>query len=208
MKILNVFNDYLEKGGEANSIEAIVDSLSQILNIERCDFTSADWMGSDAPWMWQQAIWMIRNPKSLRKIRDYQCKFKADAWLVHNVLPVGSAAIYPEAKHLGLPIIQYIHNFRPFSVSGYLWACDRLAPDGLSKNYWQEIRCGAWQNSRLKTAWLALVLSLGHKLGWWRSVKAWIAISDFMRGKFISAGIPAEKIFTLRHYWRPSPDSS
>src|SRR6202011_2417640 len=43
-------------------------------------------------------------------------------------------------------------------------------------------------------------------LGWYRAIKAWIAPSDFMREKFISAGIPANDIFTLRHFWRPMPD--
>jgi glycosyltransferase involved in cell wall biosynthesis len=146
---------------------------------------------------------MIRNPESLRKLRACERSFKSDVWLVHNVLPVGSFAIYSEAKRLGIPVIQYIHNFRPFSVSGYLWAGGHLAPGGLSKNYWEEVRAGAWQNSRGKTAWLAFVLLLTHALGWWRGVKAWIAISDFMRQKFISAGVPGEKIFTLRHFWKP-----
>jgi glycosyltransferase involved in cell wall biosynthesis len=149
---------------------------------------------------------MIRNPENLRKLRACERSFKSDVWLVHNVLPVGSVAIYPEAKRLSIPVIQYIHNFRPFSVNGYLWAGDRLATGGPSKNYWQEIRHGAWQNSHRKTAWLAFVLLLSHALGWWRSISAWIAISDFMRQKFISAGVPPEKIFTLRHFWRPTSE--
>jgi len=203
MKILNIFNHYVEKGGEAQAVEAISEALSQISDLERCEFFSSDWIRSEAPAKWKQALWMIRNPESLRKLRGCERSFKSDVWLVHNVLPVGSTAIYPEAKRLGVPVIQYIHNFRPFSVNGYLWAGDRLAPGGLSKNYWQEIRHGAWQNSRGKTAWLALVLLLSHALGSWRGVKAWIAISDFMRQKFISAGVPPEKIFTLRHFWKP-----
>jgi glycosyltransferase involved in cell wall biosynthesis len=67
---------------------------------------------------------------------------------------------------------------------------------------------GAWQDSRLKSAWFAFVLTLGHHLGWWRNVRAWIAISEFMRGKFIEAGLPSEKIFTLRHFWRPQVASA
>ena len=208
MKILNIFNHYVEKGGEAQAVEAISEALSRISDLERCEFFSSDWIRSEAPPKWKQALWMIRNPESLRKLRGCERSFKSDVWLVHNVLPVGSTAIYPEAKRLGVPVIQYIHNFRPFSVNGYLWAGDRLAPGGLSKNYWQEIRHGAWQNSRGKTAWLALVLLLSHALGSWRGVKAWIAISDFMRQKFISAGVPPEKIFTLRHFWTSKSEGS
>jgi glycosyltransferase involved in cell wall biosynthesis len=203
VKILNIFNHYLEQGGEAFAVDAISASLSQVVDVERCDFSSADWVGENAPALWKQAIWTLRNPVSLNKVCERQRHFKADAWLIHNVFPVGSAAIYPEAKRLGIPIIQYIHNFRPFSVSGYLWADNRIAAGGLSKNYWQEIRYGAWRGSRPKTAWLALVLSLSQTLGWWRNIKTWIAISDFMRNKFISAGVPAKDIFTLRHFCKP-----
>jgi glycosyltransferase involved in cell wall biosynthesis len=203
VKILNVFNHYLEQGGEAAAVKDISESLSRVLRLESCDFFSAEWVGAGAPAFWKQALWMFRNPASLERICEHQRQFKADAWLVHNVFPVGSASIYLKAKQLGVPIIQYIHNFRPFSVSGYLWADNRVAAGGLSKNYWQEIRYGAWQNSRAKTAWLAFILALTHRLGWWCNVKTWIAISDFMRDKFISAGIPAERIFRLRHFWKP-----
>jgi glycosyltransferase involved in cell wall biosynthesis len=208
VKILSIFNQYLERGGEEVAVESINRSLSHIVDCESCNFSSANWVGANAPAIWKQAIWTLRNPASLRKIREHQLRFKPDLWLVHNVLPVGSLAIYPEAKRLGIPVIQYVHNFRPFSVNGYLWAGDRLAPGGLSKNYWEEVRSGAWQNSRVKTAWLASVLLLSHALGWWRSIGTWIAISDFMRQKFISAGVPAKKIFTLRHYWKPKQESS
>src|ERR1700730_16015744 len=197
MKILSIFNHYLEKGGEAQAVEAIYESLSQILDLEKCEFFSSDWIGPTASAKWKQALWMIRNPESLRKLRKCERSFKSNVWLVHNVFPVGSVAIYSEAKRLGIPVIQYIHNFRPFSVSGYLWAGNRVAPGGLSKKYWQEVRAGAWQNSRGKTAWLAFVFLLSDVLGSWRSVRAWIAISDFMREKFVSAGVPSEKIFTL-----------
>jgi glycosyltransferase involved in cell wall biosynthesis len=205
VKILNIFNHYLEQGGEARAVEAISKSLSQVVDLERCDFFSTDWVGANAPAFWKQAIWMLHNPASLKKIRQWQHRFKPGLWLVHNVFPVGSAAIYSEAKRLDVPIIQYVHNFRPFSVNGYLWAGDRLALGGLKKNYWQEIRYGAWQNSRAKTAWLACALWLMHARRLWDSVKAWIALSHFTRDKFISAGVPAEDIYTLRHFWKLRP---
>ena len=205
MKILSIFNHYLERGGEEIAVEAICDSLAGIAELERCDFSSTDWTGPNAPTRWQQARWMFRNPESLKKISERQRQFKPDVWLVHNVFPVGSAAIYREAISCGVPIIQYLHNFRPFSVNGYLWANNHIAAGGLRRNYWEEIRHGAWQNSRLKTAWFALILSLMHARGCWESVKAWIAISDFVRNKFIAAGIPPENIFTLRYFWKPEP---
>jgi glycosyltransferase involved in cell wall biosynthesis len=208
VRILSVFNHYVEHGGEAIAVEAIYSALSQVYEVEKCEFRSEDWLGSEAPPKWKQALWMMRNPQSVKKLRDAHAHFHPDFWLVHNVFPVASGAVYSEARRLGVPLIQYVHNFRPFSVNGYLWAGDRLAAGGLSKNYWQEIYAGAWQHSRAKTAWLAAILLWGHTAGWWRGVRTWIAISEFMRQKFISAGVPAADIFTLRHYWKPKETRS
>jgi len=205
MKVLNIFNHYLESGGEASVVQAIGDSLSTMLELRTCEFFSADWVGANAPPFWKQAIWMLRNPHSLAKLRHIQESFQADTWLVHNVFPSGSAAVYPEAQRLKVPIIQYVHNFRPFSVNGALWAGNRIQPGGLSGKYWAEIRYAAWQNSRLKTAWLAIVLSLMQRMNWLSSVKAWVAISRFVCEKFIAAGIRNEDIFVLRHFWKPRP---
>ncbi|MBA3606934.1 MAG: glycosyltransferase family 4 protein [Chthoniobacterales bacterium] len=202
MKVLSVFNHYLERGGEARAVASINDSLDKVADVAACEFASADWIGRGAPPRWQQALRMIRNPASVRKLRDLQQSAAADLWLVHNVFPVGSGAVYSEAKRLQVPVVQYLHNFRPFSVNGYLWAGRQIAPQGLRKNYWPEIRAGSWQNSRVRTAWFAFVLRWGHALGWWRGVKAWIAVSNFMRERFIEAGVPAQDIFALRHFWR------
>ncbi|MEQ1850406.1 MAG: glycosyltransferase family 4 protein [Chthoniobacteraceae bacterium] len=202
-RLLQVFNHYLESGGEEASVHRIFDLLSSSMEIHRCAFESRAWKGTGAPPEWRQAILMIRNPAALEILRREHEAAEADAWLVHNVFPVGSAAIYRAALKRRVPIIYYIHNFRPFSVNGYLWAGDKVATGGLRRNFWKEIRHGSWQDSVAKTAWLAFVLTLMHQLGWFKAVKAWVAISDFMREKFIEAGVPRDDVFTVRHSWRP-----
>lgn len=203
VRLLSVFNRYLESGGEEFAVARIRDLAASAMNVHECVFESSTWRGADAPPAWSQALRMICNPDSLRTLRVEHAANRPDAWLVHNVFPVGSAAIYREALTRRVPVIHYIHNFRPYSVNGYLWAGDELAPGGLRKNFWQEIRHGAWQDSVVKTTWFAFVLKLMHRLRWFRGVKAWVAISDFMRDKFIEAGVPAADIFTVRHAWRP-----
>src|SRR3954471_12500977 len=179
-KILSVFSEYLQPGGEAEGIAQICSTIAEIAEVKECRFSSADWVGSRAPNVVSQALRMVRNPESLTKLREMQSNFAPNVWLVHNVFPVGSAAIYPEAERLGVPIIQYLHNFRPFSVNGYLWAGGKVAAGGLQGSFWEETRHGAWQGSRLKTAWFAFVLKYLRFRGW-PSVRAWIAISEFVR---------------------------
>ncbi len=203
--ILSIFNRYLERGGEETAVEQIGAALERQpdwFTHQQLLFESAEWKREPAPPAWKQAAWMFRNPQSLSRLRAAHAAARADCWVLHNVFPVGSAAIYAEARRLGVPIVQFIHNFRPFSVNGYLWDGERLAPEGLHGSFWAEIRAGAWQGSRAKTAWFAFVLKMTRWLGWWRSVRAWIAISEFMRERFIEAGVAPETIFTLRHFHR------
>jgi glycosyltransferase involved in cell wall biosynthesis len=148
---------------------------------------------------------MIHNPVSLQKLRQLHEKERAEAWIVQNAFPNGSAAIYREAKRKRIPLIQYIHNFRPFALS-YLQTNDLETFPHRSRMYLKEIARGSWQNSRIKTAWFATVLTIAHLFKWFDAITAWIAVSDFMRDQFIHAGVPAEKIFALRHFWRPIAD--
>ena len=199
--ILQVFNRYLEYGGE----EAWFNTLTSELDLPACVFQSSDWRGANAPPARRQALLMLNNPESRAQLRQRHAETKSHARLFHNVFPVGSAGLYAEALRLHVPVIQYIHNFRPLSITGYLSGNEADHLSNWPRTYWREIRRGVWQNSRVKTAWYAAVLALTRALGWFRAIKAWIAPSDFMREKFISAGIPAKDIFTLRHFWRSMP---
>lgn len=204
-RILQVFNEYIEKGGEESSVNRIFSTLQGRGNITQCRFASEDWMGPRPMSAAQQALRMVYNPDSIRKIRQLDAEHRPDVWLLHNVFPVGSAGIFREAMRRGSPTVYYIHNFRPFSVNGYLWANDRVETAGLRRNFWPEIRAGAWQNSALKTFWYAMILQGLHTSGAYRRMHAWIAISDFMRDVFIEAGVEPDKIHTIRHSWDPLP---
>ncbi len=200
-RIIQVFNRYLEPGGEENWVNV----LAREIGLPACIFDSADWRKPGAPAHWRQALLMFSNAKSSARLREFHREHGAQAWLFHNVLPVGSAALYREALRLQVPVIQYAHSFRPFSISGYLTPPEVRGLPSRWLTYFREIRRAAWQNSRLKTAWHAAVLAAARALGWFRAIKAWIAVSDFMRDRFIEAGVPPGDIFTLRHYWKPRP---
>jgi len=198
-RLIQIFNRYLEPGGE----EAWVRTLEESLGLPTCYLNSSDWVGINAPPFWSQAVRMINNPDSLRTVRDFQHRHDADAWIIHNAFPVGSAALYREAQRNEIPLIQYTHNFRPFAL-GYLKTSDLDIFPSRMRMYLTEIKRASWQGSRLKTAWLAAVYSFAGLLGWFDAITAWIAVSDFMRDQLITAGVAAEKIFTLRHFWKLS----
>jgi glycosyltransferase involved in cell wall biosynthesis len=130
---------------------------------------------------------------------------RANVWLFHNVFPVASASLYREARRRRIPVMYYCHNFRPFSVSGYLWNGERVASEGARLNFWSEIRGGVWQNSRAKSLYLASVFWMMHYLGWWKAITMYVAISEFMREFLLDAGVPDRRIRVIRHFWQPRP---
>jgi len=88
-------------------------------------------------------------------------------------------------------------------VSGYLTPSDLPLLSNRTKIYLREIGRGSWQDSRIKTGWFAVVLAIAQTLGWFDSITVWIAVSDFMRDQFVRSGVKADRLFTLRHWWKP-----
>lgn len=206
MRVLQVFNRYLERGGEEASVERVSDALSLRHKVFHCYFDSRQLPACDGVFETvSAAMTMVWNRDSAKRLREHARAAKPDFILLHNLFPVGTAALLSEIQKIGIPAISYIHNFRPFSVNGYLWANDRLETAGLKQNFLPEILAGSWQNSRVKTALYAAILTGMHRAHVFRHISHWIAISDFMREKFIEAGIPAHKVTTIRHSWEPMP---
>jgi len=199
MRILQVFNQYRFRGGEEMWVDTIPELLAGVAEVDELRFDSNDWTGADAPSPLKQIYLMGDNPSSRAALRERVANFKPDVLLFHNVIPVGSFGLFEEAKSLGIPVLYYIHNFRPFSPSGTLWDGKKVVDAAMYGNPWPEIISGAWQGSRIKTAILAWHLYLARKNGLFECITHWLAISDFMRDRFIEAGIPAHKITTLRH---------
>lgn len=208
MRIIQVFNRYLEKGGEELSVERVAITLRQQHVVFHCYFDSEDLAkrGKSPLALISQALTMLYNPSSVSRFKSQLEACRPDLILMHNVFPVGSLGIYRAALDSGIPVLHYIHNFRPFSVNGYLWGQNRLILEGLHKNFWPEIVAGSWQDSRLRTAWYGGLILLMHWMGIYRRMSGWVAISQFMKDTFVAAGIPAEQIYLLPHSWDLEPE--
>ena len=204
-RILQVFNRYLFMGGEEKSVDRIYDHLGREHEMARCFYDSREWTGAGAPSKLSQLRRTFYNAESRARFEKAVADFKPDVALFHNIYPVGSPSLYHAALQLDVPVIQYVHNFRPFSVGGTLHVNGQLTPESLTGNYWREIKGGAWQGSVLKSAIFALLLKRLHRSGWLRSIKAWVCISDFIRDRFIEAGLEPSEVYSLRHSWDAMP---
>ncbi|MDA7901184.1 glycosyltransferase family 4 protein [bacterium] len=206
MKYLQVINRYLDRGGEEIWMEEFAKFASEDSDVKDLIFESRWWNEPGAPNRLSQARLMWNNPKSRRALAEAIDLCQPDALIFHNVFPVGSFGLYDEAGKLGVPVLQYTHNFRPFSPSGTLWFGGKVQDDALKGNIWKEVIAGAWGGSRMRSALMALYLKRFRASGGLDRVSHWLAISEFMRDQFIGAGISPDKISTLRHCREISAD--
>ncbi len=204
MRILQIFNRYAYIGGEEIAVEQISRELSAHHELLTITFDTRKWVDeSGFINRIHQLYSMIWNRQAIAQVRDAVEAHQPDIILIHNLMPIGSAGLPLYLRDCGIPVVQFIHNFRPFSVNGYCWGNGKLLPQGIQKNFLPEILAASWQNSRIKTAWYALIILTLHRLGVYQGIHGWIAISNFMRETFIKGGIPADRIRVIPHGWNP-----
>lgn len=209
-RLLQVFNQYLEPGGEELWVDQLPGLCEGLVEVDEVRFQSSTWMGRGAPTRLGQARRLWDNASSRDRLRSVVANLEPDVLLYHNLIPVASLGLYSEAVALGLPVVQYVHNFRPFSPSGTMWVNGRVNSSALSGNPWPEVVGRGWEQSFFKTFLIAGYQKRLLASGDLDVVKRWIAVSDFMRDLFVEAGLPAERVVSLRHCWKPSavPDAS
>ena len=205
VRILQIFNPYVNYGGEESAVNQISVELEKSHDLRNVVFDIHGWAGGSGPLnRVRQFALMVWNPTSIRTVREAIADFKPDVILLHNIMPVGSAALYYQLSRCGIPVVHYIHNFRPFSVNGYCWGSGRILTEGLELNFVPEILAGSWQESHLKTAWYGLLIRALHALGVYRRISGWIAISRFMKDAFVKGGIEESRIRVIPHSWEPT----
>lgn len=201
LRIIQVFNRYLQAGGEEKSVQRIAEDLAAAgHHVTRFWRESAEWIGPGAPPRWRQPLLLWHNAGVLDELRRAHAAAPADLWLLHNVVPVVSLGVYRLALDLGVPIVQWLHNYRPISPGGALCAGQRqLAPD--SKGiYWRETLAGSW-NGRFLTGLISLAYWRLRLRGDFASVRAWVAVSEEMQRLFARAGWFPDRLHAVPHSW-------
>lgn len=205
LKIIQVFNRYLKPGGEEKSVARIAEDLeSGGHSVTRFWRESSEWQQPGAPAKWRQPFLLWGNRAVLGALRREQVSVRADVWVLHNVVPVVSLGVYGLARELGIPVIQWLHNYRPVSPSGTLFAGATALEPNDPRIAWKETLAGSW-NGRLATALLAWKYRGLRRNGDFASVRAWVAVSEEMRRIFERAAWYPERLFALRHSWHAAP---
>ena len=146
------------------------------------------------------------NLRAVRRLRRFQQVGRFDLWLIHNVLPGLSPAVYQTAFSLQVPVIHYLHNYRMGCVNGFFLNQGKPCERCLEGNFLPAFLTGCWHDSRLISGIAALITLRIRQIGSFQKVAAWIALSQAQRQKHIEIGLPQKRIHVIPHFYEPQGD--
>ena len=143
---------------------------------------------------------MQKNRSALKDLKKLQAEHQFDLWLVHNVFPSLSVAVYELAAELGVKVIQYLHNYR-FGCANAAYfrkgtACKECRPG----SWMPAIKNRCWRGSLPATISMVAALKRFWKSGGMEHIHAYVALSETHKKRHIEMGIPKELIHVHHHH--------
>jgi glycosyltransferase involved in cell wall biosynthesis len=205
LKILSVYNRYLNRGGE----DEVFESEAALLEQHGCDVTLVEEQVT-APRSLRQKIVL-----SLNAIwsRDWHARFqdcletvRPDIVHVHNLVPNFSPSLLYACRKTNVPVVHTLHNYRLCCPASTFFRDGHICEECIDHSPWRGVRYGCYQGSRPGTAAVATMLTLHRWLGTWaETVDCYLVPSEFARQKFVQGGIPAERIVVKPNFVDSDP---
>lgn len=199
LRILQIFNRYLEFGGEEGSVGRIAAMLRQRYELETFYGSTKDQLARPLG-KWRMAGWMVKNRSVLDDLRRTHERGNFLIWQIHNVFPAISIAAYELAIELRVPIVQYLHNYRFGCAAGTHFRdgapCNECRPG----HFLPALRHRCWRGSLPATFAMTRALERFWKLDPATAIHAYIAISEEQKRQHVAIGFPDDRIHVVPHF--------
>jgi glycosyltransferase involved in cell wall biosynthesis len=114
---------------------------------------------------------------------------------VHNTWFAMSPSVLPALRRAGVPVVMTLHNYRLLCANGVLFRDGRPCEDCIGTHPWHGLRHRCYRDSALQSLPAAGTIALHSLLGTWRrEVSLFLALNEFSRARFVSGGLPPERI--------------
>lgn len=125
----------------------------------------------------------------------------------HNTFPVLSPAAYAGARAGGAAVVQTLHNYRLMCANALFYRDGHVCEDCLGRRVpWPAVRHRCYRDRRDASAVVAAMQVTHHTAGTYRrGVDAYIALTEFARGKFIAGGLPERRLHVKPNFYDPDP---
>jgi glycosyltransferase involved in cell wall biosynthesis len=143
--------------------------------------------------LFAQAAWSY---ESYAEIKRALVENEVEIAHFHNIFPLITISALRACRDTGVPVVLTLHNYRPLCVNGQFVRDGSVCEACLNRRVlWPGAAHRCYRDSFAYSAAMTVIQALPRIVGtWWRDVDVFIAPSDFLRRKYISAGFPATKI--------------
>jgi glycosyltransferase involved in cell wall biosynthesis len=208
MKLLLVHNRYRYSGGEdqvfRRESELLRSAGHHVLEYTRDNAEITENGMLDKAKLGMRTLWAWDSREELGTILQ---KEKPQVVHFHNTFPLVSPAAYYACREAGVPIVQSLHNPRFMCPAATMYREGKVCQDCLGKSVpWPALAHSCYRHSFLHTAAAVGMLTFHRLLRTWEDcVDAYIVVTEFFRQKFITAGLPREKVFIKPHFLSIDP---
>ena len=207
MKILLIHNAYCEPGGEDVAFDAerrlLEDAGHQVVIYRRTNWEIQNYSGFERLALVSRIVWAKDARQDIAVLLRQE---KPQLAHIHNTFVMVSPSVYSACQQAGVPVVQTLHNYRLLCPGANFFRKGHVCEECVEHSLWRGIRYGCYRDSRPATATVALMLALHRRWRTWMGmVNGYIALTEFARNKFISGGLPAEKISVKPNFVHSDP---
>jgi glycosyltransferase involved in cell wall biosynthesis len=208
MRILLVHERYQQRGGEDAVAEAEAGLLERnghsVFQYERHNNELARQGSLTTISAGIGAVWASKSFHDMDALLE---RHKPEVAHFHNTLPLISPSAYYACARRGVPVVQTLHNYRLVCPGATLLREGRVCEACLGKKIaWRAVAHGCYRGSRPASAAVVAMLAIHGALRTWQTkVDAYIALSEFAREKFVSGGLPRQRIVVKPNFVHPDP---
>jgi glycosyltransferase involved in cell wall biosynthesis len=197
MKIGHVLNEFSLPGGETT----VARQIAEKLGAARFERSSREWMNGTPLERMARAAKSFYNWEVVREFRAWAAAEKPDVILFHNIFPVLSPGIIEEASRLGIRSVVYLHSYRYLCTNGFFLNHGELCERCIGGDFWPAPLTSCWRDSALLSGWYGAILATLRPRGFFEQVDRFVAVSEFVRRKYIEAGVSPDRITALHNFF-------
>ena len=163
-RILRIFSRYQQYGGEEAVARRIHQELAEVMDADWFESSTETLLGNSnatklvAPWK------VIHNAEAAKSLRKLQEKNRYSAWEIHNVFPALSPSVYQTAFDRGVPVINFLHNYRLSCVNGSFLNHGEPCQRCIKGNFLPAVQTVCWRDSRVACGFMSLALTRVRRL--------------------------------------------
>lgn len=195
MRVLVLHNFYRSENASGENLSVVdeVDGLRSLgweVEFLRSD---SDVIGRGVIPLAELALRPVYSRRSVERVREAIKRFRPHVALVENLFPLHSPWVIRTLRGSGVPVAAGVRSYRMFCASSTLFRDGAACRDCVgSRLNVPAIRHGCYQGSAARTAPLATSLAMHRST--FRSVDAFLAVSEFVRDELIAAGYDADRV--------------